>query len=115
MLDWYGDFFDEDNYIQPFLDCDQGNPETGCEKGASFSQGSFFYSDRVNELIDEQRKTVDPARRQAIFKEIQTILVDEVPFIPLWQNKDYIFAQTTVEGIQLQPTQQFSFAPLKKS
>lgn len=115
MLDWYGDFFDEDNYIQPFLDCDQGTVETGCEKGASFSQGSFFYNDRVNELIDEQRKEIDPARRQEIFKEIQTILAKEIPFIPLWQNKDYVFAQTNIEGIQLQPTQQFSFAPLKKS
>ena len=115
MLDWYGDFFDEDNYIQPFLDCDEGSVETGCEKGASFSQGSFYYSDRMNELIDEQRKVIDPARRQEIFKEIQTLMAEEVPFIPLWQNKDYVFAQTNVEGIKLQPTQQFSFAPLNKS
>ena len=115
MLDWYGDFFNEDNYIQPFMDCDSGSAETGCEKGASASQGSFFYSDRINELIDEQRKVIDPAQRQEIFKEIQTILAEDVPFIPLWQNKDYVFAQTNVKGIQLQPTQQFSFAPLTKS
>ncbi len=115
MLDWYGDFFDEDNYIQPFMDCDSGSAETGCEKGASASQGSFFYSDRINELIDEQRQVIDPTKRQEIFKEIQAILAEEVPFIPLWQNKDYVFAQTNVEGIKLQPTQQFSFAPLQKS
>ncbi|MCM1981500.1 ABC transporter substrate-binding protein [Lyngbya confervoides] len=115
MLDWYGDFYDPDNYVQPFMDCEQGNPEQGCEQGASQTQGSFFFNDRVNELIDQQRQTIDPQKRKAIFKELQEILVQEVPFIPLWQNKDYVFAQTNVQGIQLQPTQQFSFAPLKKS
>lgn len=114
MLDWYGDYFDEDNYIQPFVDCDSGSAETGCEKGASASQGSFYYSERMNELVDEQRSVVDPTKRQEIFQEIQKILSEEVPFIPLWQNKDYVFAQTNLKGIQLQPTQQFSFAPLHK-
>lgn len=115
MLDWYGDFYDPDNYIQPFLACESGSPQTGCQKGASQSQGSFFYSERANQLIDQERQESDPAKRQQLFQELQQILVQEVPFVPLWQNKDYAFAQRGIDGVQLEPTQQFPFRTLKKS
>lgn len=115
MLDWYGDFYDPDNYIQPFMACESGSTQTGCEKGASQSQGSFFYSERANQLIDQERRESDPAKRQQLFQELQQVLVQEVPFIPLWQNKDYAFAQKNIDGVRLEPTQQFPFRTLKKS
>lgn len=51
----------------------------------------FFYSEKMNELIDQQRQEDDLAKRKAIFIQIQDILAEEVPYIPLWQNKDYAF------------------------
>ncbi|MEG3843024.1 ABC transporter substrate-binding protein [Microcoleus sp. herbarium14] len=114
LVDWYADFFDADNYIQPFLDCATGSAAGGCEKGASQGQGSFYYNDRVNQLIDKQRKEANPQIRKALFAEIQDILGRDVPFIPLWQDKDYTFAQKNVTGVRLEPTQSFPFWFLKK-
>jgi peptide/nickel transport system substrate-binding protein len=114
MLDWYGDFYDADNYIQPFLSCERGSVAKGCEKGQSKAGGSFFFSDRANQLIDQQRKEADPAKRAQLFRQLQQILVQEVPYIPLWQNRDFVFAQKGITGIQLQPSQQFPFSTLKK-
>jgi peptide/nickel transport system substrate-binding protein len=114
LVDWYADFFDADNYIQPFLDCATGSAAGGCEKGASQGQGSFYYSDRVNQLIDKQRKEANPQTRKALFAEIQDILGQDVPFIPLWQDKDYTFAQNSITGVRLEPTQSFPFWFLKK-
>lgn len=114
LVDWYADFFDADNYIQPFLDCAEGSAAGGCQKGASQGQGSFYYNDRVNQLIDKQRKEPNPQIRKALFAEIQDILGRDVPFIPLWQDKDYTFAQNSVSGIRLEPTQAFPFWFLKK-
>ncbi len=114
LVDWYADFFDADNYIQPFLDCATGSAAGGCEKGASQGQGSFYYSDRVNSLIAQQRKEPNPEIRKAIFAELQEILGRDVPFIPLWQDKDYTFAQKNVTGVSLEPTQAFPFWFLKK-
>ncbi|MEG5057306.1 ABC transporter substrate-binding protein [Microcoleus sp. A2-C5] len=114
LVDWSADFFDADNYIQPFLDCATGSEATGCEKGASQGQGSFYYSDRVNQLIDKQRKEPNPETRKALFGEIQDILGRDVPFIPLWQDKDYTFAQNNITGARLEPTQSFPFWFLKK-
>jgi peptide/nickel transport system substrate-binding protein len=114
LVDWYADFFDADNYIQPFLDCAEGSAAGGCVKGASQGQGSFYYSDRVNQLIDKQRKEPNLQTRKALFAEIQDILGRDVPFIPLWQDKDYTFAQNSVTGVRLEPTQAFPFWFLKK-
>lgn len=114
LVDWYADFFDADNYIQPFLDCATGSAAGGCSKGASQGQGSFYYNARVNQLIDKQRKETNPQTRKALFAEIQDILGQDVPFIPLWQDKDYIFAQNSITGVRLEPTQSFPFWFLNK-
>ena len=104
-LSWYADFFDADNYIKPFLDCEEGTPETGCTAGESQYHGSFYYNDRANQLIERQRTTRNPQERAAIFAELQEIIAEDVPFIPLWQVKEYAFAQSDISGIELSATQ----------
>lgn len=115
LLDWYADFFDADNYVQPFLECNQGSPKTGCEKGASQGQGSFFYREKANQLIDQQRREINPKIRQEILGELQDILAEDIPYIPLWQDKDYTFYQTGIQGVKLEPTQFFPFGKISKS
>ncbi len=114
LLDWYPDFLDPDNYVQPFLSCDKGSAATGCEDGGSQSQGSFYYSDRMNKLIDQERQEQNPEARKNIFAEIQTQLAADVPYVPLWQNKDYVFAQKGISGIQLDPTEILIYKTIKK-
>lgn len=109
LADWYPDFLDADNYIQPFLDCSQGSQAEGCQAGGAQTQGSFYYSDRLNELIDRQRQEQDPQVRAEIFAEIQEILAQDVPYVPLWQSKDYVFAQNDVSGAVINPSQNFPF------
>ena len=114
LLDWYPDFLDADNYIQPFLGCQKGSVDKGCEDGGSQSQGSFYYSDRMNQLINKQRQEQNPEVRQQIFAEIQQQLATDVPYIPLWQSKDYVFAQKGITGVQLDPTQNLIYKLIKK-
>jgi peptide/nickel transport system substrate-binding protein len=114
ILDWYADFLDADNYIQPFLECSQGSVETGCVKGSSQYQGSFYYSDRMNQLIGQQRQEQNPETRKLIFQEIQELLAEDVPYIPLWQDKTYVFAKNGIDNIRLQLTQQLPFWTIKK-
>ncbi|NER36105.1 MAG: peptide ABC transporter substrate-binding protein [Oscillatoria sp. SIO1A7] len=115
LMNWFADFFDPDNYTQPFLACSKGDPSTGCESGGSKSLGSFYYSDRANQLIDRQRKELNPEARNAIFGELQELLADEVPYIPLWQNKDYAFAQKGITGVTLNPSQLFPLAEIRNT
>ena len=105
LVDWYPDFLDPDNYVQPFLACQKGSVAKGCEDGGSQTQGSFYYNEAVNKLIDQQRQEQNPANRQKIFTEIQTQLSTDIPYIPLWQSKDYVFARKGINNVQLDPSQ----------
>ncbi|EFA68984.1 ABC transporter substrate-binding protein [Cylindrospermopsis raciborskii] len=114
LLDWYPDFLDPDNYVQPFLACEQGSESKGCEKGGSQTQGAFYYSQTMNKLIDQQRQEQNPEARKKIFNQIQNLVLEDVPYIPLWQNKDYVFAQKGVNNVQLDPTQNLIYKNIKK-
>ena len=114
LVNWYPDFSDADNFIRPFLNCEKGTEKTGCEKGGSQNQGSFYYSDRMNQLIRQQLGEQDPQNRQKIFAEIQDIMAKEVPIIPLWQTKDYAFAKKGLQNAQLDPIQQLPLWKIQK-
>ncbi|MGB3495467.1 MAG: ABC transporter substrate-binding protein [Elainellaceae cyanobacterium] len=103
LLNWYPDFYDADTFIQPFMECLNGSGNT-CNESAN---KSFYYSEKANELISKQRAETDPEVRKEYFVELQTMLGEDVPYIPLWQNKDYIFVQEGVENASIEPTQQF--------
>jgi peptide/nickel transport system substrate-binding protein len=114
LVDWYPDFLDPDNYLQPFLSCGKGALNVGCEEGAAQSRGSFYYSDRANQLIEQSRQEQDPTKRQALFVELQELLAQDVPYIPLWQTKDYAFAQNNISGVVINPSQNFPFWTIKR-
>ena len=114
LVDWYPDFLDPDNYLQPFLSCSQGSANTGCESGAAQSRGSFYYSDRANELIEQSRQEQDEAKRQTILVELQELLAQDVPYIPLWQTKDYAFSQNEISGVTINPSQTFPFWTIER-
>ncbi len=115
ISNWYPDFLDPDNYIYPFLACAKGSPSKGCEEGGAQGQGSFYYSEKMNQLIDQQRKESDLTKRNAIFAEIQNLLAEDVPYIPLWQTKDFAFAQNDIQGVIINPSQTFPFWTIKRS
>ncbi|MCC0175744.1 peptide ABC transporter substrate-binding protein [Waterburya agarophytonicola K14] len=114
LVDWYPDFLDPDNYIQPFMSCNKGSFNVGCEEGAAQSRGSFYYSDRANQLIQQSRTEQDLVKRQSIFGELQELLVQDVPYVPLWQTKDYAFAQNSIDGVTINPSQNFPFWTIKR-
>ena len=68
----------------------------------------------MNQLIDRQRREQDPVVRNQIFAEIQEILARDVPYVPLWQSKDYAFAQNGVLGVTINPSQYFPFWTIGK-
>ncbi|NJO77417.1 MAG: peptide ABC transporter substrate-binding protein [Cyanobacteria bacterium RM1_2_2] len=114
LLDWYPDYADADAFIEPFMSCTKGSVAAGCEEGQSQVGGSFYYSPKANDLIKAQRTEQDAAARKQQFEDLQELLAEDVPYIPLWQDKDYVFAKAQVEGVEIQPSQQFLFGQIKK-
>lgn len=114
LLDWYPDYYDADTFITPFLSCDQGSSSSGCEVGQSQAGGSFYYSEQANQLVKQQIAEQDVTKREALFTQLQDLAAKDVPYIPLWQNKDYVFAKQGLEGVEIQPTQQFLLWQIEK-
>lgn len=115
LSNWYPDYFDPENFVQPFMTCETGSAEKLCESGESQSAGSFYYSAKANQLVSEQNAETDKAKRDGIFKQLQTLMAEDVPYIPLWQTKDYVFTTANVSNVAIQPNQQFLFWQIKKS
>lgn len=114
LVAWFPDFADADNYISPLFTCNKGSEATGCEEGASQSQGFFYYSEKMNQLIEAQRKEQNPEARKKIFGEIQALLAQDVPLVPFLQKKDYAFAQKPLKNLQLNPVLGLSFWEVDK-
>ncbi len=114
LQDWYPDFLDPDNFVQPFLECPKGTVAGGCKEGGTQSQGSFYYSDRMNQLIAAQGKELDPSKRKQIYADIQNQLQQDVPLIPLWQTKDFVFAKKGMSGVNIDPLQNLLYSGMKK-
>ncbi len=112
--DWYPDFIDVDTYIQPFLECSKGD-STGCKSGGSSEQGSFYNDPQMNKLIAAQGQIANPQERLKLITQIQDQAVRDVPQIPLWQSKDFIFARPGITGVGTDPLQNLKYSNLKKS
>lgn len=69
---WIGDYNDANTFLGMFLTGD-GNNETGWSNA------------RYDQLVHGANETTDPAAREKMFQEAETILVrDEVPIVPLY-------------------------------
>lgn len=114
LVSWFPDFGDADNYISPFFSCTKGTTATGCQEGSSQSQGFFYYSEAMNQLIEAQRKEKEPEARQKLFGQIQDLIAKDVPLVPLFHKKEVTFAQDNLANMEINPIIGISFWQLDK-
>ncbi len=86
LATWSPDFLDPHPWVEAFY---AGGPAAKRVK---------YSSARVNELMAEGKKELDPAKRDAIYKEITRIAMDEVPFVMLAQPKTFVGLNPAIRG-----------------
>jgi peptide/nickel transport system substrate-binding protein len=101
QLGWYPDYSDADNYLTPFFLTDN-------------FLGNHFSDPQTEELILAQAVEPDPAVRQGMIEDIQARVGELLSTVPLLQGAQVAVAGADVEGVILDASFKFRFAPLTK-
>lgn len=82
----------------------QADPE-----GFSKSYWTHYTNDEVTKLLYQGQKTADGEERAAIYAELQQILADEVPYIPLYYPDILKGVRSSVDGFVVLPNNSVRF------
>jgi peptide/nickel transport system substrate-binding protein len=77
-------------------------PPNGANRG-------FYSNPKVDALIDQARREVDPKLRKPTYAEIQRILAEELPYIDLWYLDNVLVHNKRVRNLQLNPAGNYDF------
>ncbi|MEV0786117.1 ABC transporter substrate-binding protein [Streptomyces sp. NPDC050423] len=87
-MGWFPDFPDPDNYTAPFL-------------GRNNFLNSPYKSVAAQEtLIPKSRREADRSAAARTFEELQDIVAEDVPVLPVWQGKQYVASRDGLTGVQ---------------
>jgi peptide/nickel transport system substrate-binding protein len=87
-LAWVG-ILDPDIYFQIFHS--SSAPPDGDNRGR-------YSHSRVDRLLEQGRAAMDPTERKLIYGDVQRILAEELPYIPLWWWNNVIVRSPSLEG-----------------
>jgi peptide/nickel transport system substrate-binding protein len=62
-----------------------------------------YRNERVDGLIETTRVEPDLARQAEHYREVQSILLADLPYIPLWYEDQFLAARRAVRGYRLAP------------
>lgn len=86
-IGWIADFPDPDNFLAPLV-------------GADSSMNNGFTDKAVDDLITRTQSFSDRGAAANDFRDLQKLVAQQVPMLPLWQKKDYVMAREAVTGGQ---------------
>ncbi len=104
LLGWYPDYIDPDDFLTPFLD-----------SSANAWTGTGYANATVNKLLAEAAVATNIQERTKLYEQVQQILAEDCPFIPLLQGKLYIVTWKGVSGVKIGPTMLLPYYTLYKT
>ena len=73
-----------------------------------FNRGHYANAD-VDSLITRASQSLDDDERRSLYREVQRLVADDVPYVSLWAKTNVAVSQASLEGITLSPIAEFSF------
>jgi peptide/nickel transport system substrate-binding protein len=70
---------------------------------------SYYSNPRVDQLIEEGRRTLDQAQRKKIYAEVQSILARELPYIDFWYLDNVLVHSKRVHIAGVGPSGNYDF------
>ncbi|HXW60345.1 MAG TPA: ABC transporter substrate-binding protein, partial [Myxococcota bacterium] len=71
------------------------------EDGKAGGNRHGYKNPKVDRLIDEGRMTLNLEKRKAIYQEIERIMIEDLPYIPLWnEHRIVVFNSERIKGFE---------------
>ena len=77
-------------------------PPNGANRG-------FYSNPKVDALIDQARREVDPKVRKPLYAEVQSMMADDLPYINLWYLDNVLVHTRRVRNLKLNPAGNYDF------
>jgi peptide/nickel transport system substrate-binding protein len=91
---WYPDYVDPDDYIYPFLH----------SSGGSWLHLNYNNT-QMDKLIEWARGNTTVADRNNLYNQIQNLMVQDAPMVPLYQSSAWAVTKPNVKGVYLDISQ----------
>jgi peptide/nickel transport system substrate-binding protein len=106
LFGWFPDYPDADDYTAPFFGCNE----------KSFLNDHYCNS-KVDDLIAAEKAQTNTTKRLQDFADMQDVLAEDLPVIPIWQGGQVAAVRPGVTGVEstLDPSYTFRFWLVGKS
>lgn len=74
---------------------------------AGFNRGRYN-NPEVDRLLDIATAAITEADRKQAYAEVQKLIAEDAPYIPIWNRVNYIMAQPSLSGLHLNPISDFT-------
>jgi peptide/nickel transport system substrate-binding protein len=101
QLGWFPDYSDADNYLTPFFLTEN-------------FLANHYSNTEVNDMILKQASTPDAAERTQLIEDIQAAVAEDLSTLPLLQGAQVAVSGKDVDGVTLDASFKFRYAPLSK-
>lgn len=94
LADWYADYPDGENFLFPLF---HSSNVGGAGNRARYRDAE------VDARIEEAQAEADPARRAALYRDIDARVYGDAPWIYLWHPVNFLLVRETLEGFEPHP------------
>ncbi len=103
LASWTPDYLDPDPWADAFY-----------RKGGAAARRVSYDNPRIVDLIATAKKEQDPKKRAELYREIQKVALEDVPFIMLIQPKSFVGINPAIKGYAIHPIWFVTLAKLSR-
>ena len=98
IIGWIADTGDMDNFLEPIFNV------------ANYTNFGKYDNPKVLELMKEAKEIIIPAKRIEKYKEVQKIIIGDIPWLHLYHSKTIVARKRTgIENVQYSPVGKIMF------
>lgn len=102
---WVADYADAENFFACFYS------KNFSPKGPNYTH---FKNQKFDELFEQSLNEPNEAKRYAIYREMDKILIEEAPIVPLFYDQVFRLVQNNVEDLTLNPMNLLNLKRVRK-